>query len=76
MLVPFFKFFLGRKFPFFCAFFYETIMLLFFSYLLHKLNCYFFNLLCTKVKKVSGIRQESMSENEHGETFLGKNARC
>jgi hypothetical protein len=27
MLVPFFKLFLGQKITFFCAFFYDTIML-------------------------------------------------
>jgi hypothetical protein len=76
MLVPFFKFFLAQKFTFFCAFFYETIMLSFLSYLLHKLNCYFYFYFAQESKKFPEDGQESMSENEHGETFLGKNARC
>jgi hypothetical protein len=73
--VPILRFFLPKKITFCGPFFKRCIMLSKFTYLLHKLILLFFELLCTRVEKISRKWTKKMSKNRYVKTFLRKTAR-
>jgi len=74
-LVPFFKFFLGRKMTRRGAFFLALHYALVFYAFITPLNLLFFDLLCTRVEKIFRKWTKKMSKNRYIKTFLRKNAR-